>query len=813
MKHLISLIIAIVALLMSVQVQAQNVITIAVPEFEQSGLSDALLAHFEEAHGVDVQVVTARPDAYPATISQDINSYLDNFAAYVSQADVLYLPSSQMAVEATRAGYLLNISPFSPPQTDFFPPLGTAYQWDGGQWAIPMTVDPQAIIYDVAAFDAAGLPYPDASWTLDDYGNAARALTQYADDGSVARAGFLLPEPSLLLRAVIGADFADDTAIPAAPTLDDPTLAAQAAVLQSLMAEGAITQTGGGMGMPDFPLMVTQAVQVEMTQSSERQFATAPLPNGTFGMNIDGLAISGGTANPELAYALVDFLSREGQFVGGLGFIPARPSLLTASSVPVSPQIEAMLQSGVTPAQRRFDHYVGAALDRSLATGMDVAQSLAEMQLTALDNLTQAATRQQSRIIVDVPAGDPVNGVTLQFEFAANMMPLPQQAELEQLAALFAESNPDVGAIDISVPMQGVTQEADCFYASSNYLNNIDVNTLMSLSPFIDTDAAFDTAQLLPGVQNQVEREGRVYAMPITVQPGLLSFNRSTFSTAGLDVAPMTWTIDELLNMVDMLRFAVPEGTPVLGPTDAGNTFYLSLIAAFGGVPFDYSTQPATLNLTDPATVAAIQQVLDLARDGTIAYVGLEDVIAGITGPDNALNHEVLVKLGFGNAFVPNSEQYGLTTYPTGTTYTPLTYSIGAGYINATSQHGDACYGWLRMLADSAPQLGAMPVTQSLVDSVNDVENSDLYRAFVTQMTAPNAVSIPLRNGWGNSANAVEQVWFNRALDAYVFNGADLAQGLADAETTIRAFRGCMDNGSTPVQCAIRIDPSLDSRF
>jgi hypothetical protein len=44
----------------------------------------------------------------------------------------------------------------------------------------------------------------------------------------------------------------------------------------------------------------------------------------------------------------------------------------------------------------------------------------------------------------------------------------------------------------------------------------------------------------------------------------------------------------------------------------------MMLIAAYGGLPIDYRTTPATLNFTDPATISAIQQVLDLAKNGYI---------------------------------------------------------------------------------------------------------------------------------------------------------------------------------------------------
>jgi hypothetical protein len=46
----------------------------------------------------------------------------------------------------------------------------------------------------------------------------------------------------------------------------------------------------------------------------------------------------------------------------------------------------------------------------------------------------------------------------------------------------------------------------------------------------------------------------------------------------------------------------------------------LTLIAAYGGLPLDTRTDPPTVNFSDPATVNALQQVLDLVKNGYISY-------------------------------------------------------------------------------------------------------------------------------------------------------------------------------------------------
>jgi multiple sugar transport system substrate-binding protein len=52
-----------------------------------------------------------------------------------------------------------------------------SYQVDGVQYAVPYRQDSWVLFYNKDLFDAAGVDYPDGSWTWDDYDAAAEALT------------------------------------------------------------------------------------------------------------------------------------------------------------------------------------------------------------------------------------------------------------------------------------------------------------------------------------------------------------------------------------------------------------------------------------------------------------------------------------------------------------------------------------------------------------------------------------------------------------------------------------------------------------
>ena len=68
-------------------------------------------------------------------------------------------------------------------EMDKFPEdLKEMYQLDGKTYAVPKDMDTVAIWYNKDMFDEAGIPYPDGSWTWDEFYDIAVKLTK--DDGS-----------------------------------------------------------------------------------------------------------------------------------------------------------------------------------------------------------------------------------------------------------------------------------------------------------------------------------------------------------------------------------------------------------------------------------------------------------------------------------------------------------------------------------------------------------------------------------------------------------------------------------------------------
>ncbi|MBZ0287271.1 MAG: ABC transporter substrate-binding protein, partial [Anaerolineae bacterium] len=292
-------------------IQAQDSITlqVALPDFMRNFLPDDIFAQFEaDNHGVKVNVVYEDPDFGSAV--QGVDEYLAAVKDYASAADVLSMQSGSLSVEATRAGYLLDLSPLTSADAslnvdDFVPSLWQSFQWDGGVWALPISTEIVVVVYDAEAFDEAGLAYPSSSWTIDDFANAARKLTQYDAAGAVTTPGMMtLANDSYLLRALLGQGFYVPGSMPDAPSFANPNLENLLTTWSELEAEGVIAKGFAG-DLSAVPLRIMGSFGLGGRGPREDN-STPPsaslLPGNVAGLTVQGFSISSGTLYPEQAY-------------------------------------------------------------------------------------------------------------------------------------------------------------------------------------------------------------------------------------------------------------------------------------------------------------------------------------------------------------------------------------------------------------------------------------------------------------------------------------------------------------------------------
>ncbi|WP_456286051.1 extracellular solute-binding protein [Microbacterium sp. JZ70] len=145
------------------------------PEFQ------VLADGFEKANpGVEVELVNYEAAQYDTLVTADL--------AAGKGPDIITQKSIQSLTTFQQGGQLRDVSAVPLPEGIGGAP---AYEIDGVRYAVPYRQDSWVLFYNRALFDAAGVEYPDGTWTWDDYEDAARRLTEGLDAaGSTAKAVF-----------------------------------------------------------------------------------------------------------------------------------------------------------------------------------------------------------------------------------------------------------------------------------------------------------------------------------------------------------------------------------------------------------------------------------------------------------------------------------------------------------------------------------------------------------------------------------------------------------------------------------------------
>ncbi len=846
--------------------QGDITLTIAVPEWTNDIFNAALFGEFEAAHpGVKVQLSKTGGDPVIPSAADDLDAHLMGVEQYAASADVLHVGAGELTPFSTRAGYFLNLAPLIETDPnfavdDFLPAAWQSVQWDRGTWSIPVNAYALMILYDVDAFDIAGLTYPDATWTFDQFADAARKLTQKNADNAVEKTGFWVSNPAYFIRSLVGKGFYDSTVLPNPPSFSDPELIS---VLESWLELQEEIMPLAEVNPREVPMIVGTPRQVAFDSFyGQHNWAVAPLPGGTTELVVQGFAISSGTQYPELAYELVKYLSANpiliSRFFGDTAvrysLADVKPEEDLFSLFEASDETQAVIDAAVGKAfptsELRFADYLSIAIRRMQNEGVDIQIALQEAETTALSALDTAEQLGSEAIIaVATPIAAPQAAegeITLKFGYALYSQELPNSEQWYQLMDEFVASNPQVGGMDFQtkIYLPGELTERDCFFFPVNMVPWSNPATLVSLDPFLDADPNFDADDVLGDSMLQLQKEGRTYGYPIVLQPAVLMYDYERFLRDGVMPPEGNWDIDAFNDALNILRSTSEPGSKPFVPQSFTNQYLLMLIAAYGGTPYDYRTNPPTLSFTDPVNVDAIRQVLDLAKDEYLDYRPLANLVGGLFGgapPDAPILGQIMSSISVGFIFGQQEEEgeraLRITNYPHGSAYVPVSYDIGSGYIGANATNPQVCYDWITTIADHPELFSGIPARRSMLNdpTVLALQGADVagfYASFVERLDDPHRLIFPgAYSKDGNVVGFVEQMWLNEAFDNYVLHDGDLEADLADAELYIKAFRDCSTdlppfseaNYTTQMEaikfmrqyldCAIEIDPAKKDLF
>lgn len=130
---------------------------------------DAIIAAFEaENPNITIETQTAAYDDYFTSLQTQV--------AGGTAPDTFELNYENFVTYA-RSGALLDLGSAGIDGSRYYPLALEGFQDGGTQYGLPATFSDVVLIYNRTLFDEAGLDYPSADWTWDDYTAAAEALT------------------------------------------------------------------------------------------------------------------------------------------------------------------------------------------------------------------------------------------------------------------------------------------------------------------------------------------------------------------------------------------------------------------------------------------------------------------------------------------------------------------------------------------------------------------------------------------------------------------------------------------------------------
>src|SRR5262245_51123814 len=115
-------------------------------------------------------------------------------------------------------------------EEDYYAEAMAAFRWQGTLMCIPQNVSSLVVYYNKKLFDQAGIAYPKAGWTWDDFVKTAQALTMDANgDGTIDQYGLGTEIEAIRLAPFIwqnGGDLVDNAQAPKRLALDTPEASA-----------------------------------------------------------------------------------------------------------------------------------------------------------------------------------------------------------------------------------------------------------------------------------------------------------------------------------------------------------------------------------------------------------------------------------------------------------------------------------------------------------------------------------------------------------------------------------------------------------
>lgn len=318
-----------------------------------------------------------------------------------------------------------------------------------------------------------------------------------------------------------------------------------------------------------------------------------------------------------------------------------------------------------------------------------------------------------------LPSFQPAEPVTITFACDTDERP-----HYEPLIEAFQKKNRHI-TVELVQTSQFNIPEADVYAVSPfarRFLIEYEVEVL-DLTPYVEQQGrGFERDDFYPGLLAVFQDEEETWALPFTVDVGVMYYNRDLFDRYDVDYPQPDWTWDDFLRAGQAL-YDPDNGIFGYMPDPYYND-PLAFIYQNGGRIFDDFQNPTRTTFDDPRTVEALEWYAKLMFEQEAAATPYQARQAyGIAGSFQTGIKEG--RLGMwsgglserGGRLLPEpwDVSWGVVPLPQG--QSPGTFSSTVGYvISGQAVAPDACWEWIDFLTRQVPQNG-MPARRSVAES------------------------------------------------------------------------------------------------
>jgi ABC-type glycerol-3-phosphate transport system substrate-binding protein len=793
---------------------------LAVPDAVTDRYRALAAAFMEEHEGITVQV-----DSMSRLIGNDANSA----RALAQTADVFPAGFSGAWHSVT-----LDLTPFVEATgldlADF--PAGALYAADGAIRHLSAGIEPSFVLYNKALFDNAGLPYPTADWTWEEFVALATQLTQRYGDFT-AQYGWA---DGVYAPAMVGAALAeplvDYSGPEPAPRLAQGPVAAAAVRYLSLYGETGVAPAprSAATAYGETQALI-QDGRVAMWLgsysflSSYRSLDLGVLPLPVVAGNSErrlylpahGFSISAASQQPAAAWQLLEYLSRQPGFSENA--MPARASARQASGFwhGVDPQLAELVENY---ADRGFALPVAErqALSRAvlsvLLEGTELSQALAAEEAVLAQTLAG-----EPEPLAAVPGSRSAPAEVERIVFITDGMHTHRH---RVLAAAFEDENPDlrvflaapdwvsfsnIGFRTLDRAHNG--QRADCFMydpltTEREVAQVLTLDALLELAPDLSREAFY------PIALNAFLREGALIGLPYQFRMPHIGYDPGLFDAAGIPYPQPGWNLQDFLETAVALTGG--EGRQKqygYVPFQGEMIDFWIFLHAFDVNLIDASIEPPTARFDTAEVAEALRWYVALSETYGVKPVYRTNLYDLANLGRNAVNlaeRRTIFATRRGAMWQDDgSESEGAYRTPTAAIeerrYTTFPLLPGAEaalpvevtglYISATTERRQACWRWFEFLLDHDPGIG-IPARRSMAES----EEFRLRAGPATTVMVESAERASRRQlamppEWMNL-----QGWYSVAVTRLLEKGVTAEEALASTQVEFERYRECVIAGN-----------------